>query len=300
MLETAVIAISIAIGTLARLYMLRIDYRMYPSYPQGYLIHLTFGAIAAALGAVAIPAILAKDYQAVTFLALAATQFREVRSVERETLQNMESTELVPRGAAYIEGIARVFEARNYLALLAALISSLVAHSLPFSLGWRLLGASAIGLATPVVLRGAMQGARVADIADIKEAPIDFEGPMLTVGGLRMMNIGLPAARQVYRERGIGIVLIPKNPDAKATLANTGQCQAVAHDAAGQLGIYMATDEPEFTPVARRDSATGNVVLVIIPAEHNPEALKIAVGSVPVLEGVRRHPLSSRAGQIAD
>ncbi len=65
------------------------------------------------------------DLAAASFLALAATQFREVRSVERETLRNMEDTELVPRGSAYIEGIARVFEARNYLTMLTGLGASL-------------------------------------------------------------------------------------------------------------------------------------------------------------------------------
>src|SRR5690554_3354403 len=94
-------------GSLSRLYTLRIDYRQYPSYPQGLTIHLALGAIAAFLGAVAAPAIAAEEYAAATFLALAATQFREVRNMERQTLLNLETSELVPRGTAYIEGIAR-------------------------------------------------------------------------------------------------------------------------------------------------------------------------------------------------
>jgi hypothetical protein len=42
------------------------------------------------------------------------------------------------------------------------------------------------------------------------------------------------------------------------------------------------------------------VVLVIIPAERNVEALMMAVGNVPVLEGVTRRPLSAKAGRLAD
>ncbi|MGI6082564.1 MAG: YIEGIA family protein [Limnochordia bacterium] len=290
------IAMSIAIGTLARWYMLRVDSRMYPSYPQGYLIHLTFGAIAAALGAVAVPAVIAKDYQAVTFLALAATQFREVRSLERETLQNMENTELVARGTAYIEGIARVFEARNYLALLASLITSLVAHLMPS----RLIIAAIAGASVPLLLRRAMQGLRVSDIARFCEVPIEFDGPMLVAGGIGIMNVGLPDTRKKYLEKGVAIAVIPKDANAKATLSNIGQHQAMLHDVAGQLGVLKDTGEAEFTPIARRDPVSGQVVLVIIPAERNIKALMTAVGSVPVLESVRRRPLSSRAGRLAD
>ncbi|MBC7326372.1 MAG: YIEGIA domain-containing protein, partial [Moorella sp. (in: Bacteria)] len=48
-------------GTVARLVMLRVDYRQYPGYPHGYVTHLSLGFIAAALGAVAVPAILKPD-----------------------------------------------------------------------------------------------------------------------------------------------------------------------------------------------------------------------------------------------
>lgn len=294
------IAVSVVLGTLARWYMLRVDYRMYPSYPQGYLIHLTFGAIAASLGAVAVPAVIAKDFQAVTFLALAATQFREVRALERETLLNMEDTELVPRGAAYIEGIARVFEARNYLALLTSLLTSLVAYLLPDSFGHRLIVAAAVGAFVPLFLRRAMQGSRIRDLARIREVPVEFDGPLLMAGGVRMMNLGLPDVRDKYREQGLAIAVIPKDANAKATLANAGQQQAMVHDAAGQLGVLQDTGEPEYAPIARRDPVSGTVVLVIIPAERNPEALMMAVGNVPVLEGVRRRPLSAKAGRLAD
>jgi len=47
-------------GALARLDTLIVDYRQYPSYPQGYTIHMTLAVIAAFLGAVAIPALAVK------------------------------------------------------------------------------------------------------------------------------------------------------------------------------------------------------------------------------------------------
>lgn len=42
----------------------------------------------------------------------------------------MEATELVPRGAAYIENIAKIFEARNYIAMAVAALTSLAVYLL--------------------------------------------------------------------------------------------------------------------------------------------------------------------------
>ena len=76
-------------GTIGRYYMLRSDYRQYPSYPHGVVTHMSLGLIAAVLGAVAIPALAEREFTAVTFLALAATQFRDIREIERKTLTKM-------------------------------------------------------------------------------------------------------------------------------------------------------------------------------------------------------------------
>ncbi len=62
------ISFGISFGFISRLLMLRTDYRQYPTYPHGKIIHISLGVIAAALGAVAIPALLNKNYTAVTFL----------------------------------------------------------------------------------------------------------------------------------------------------------------------------------------------------------------------------------------
>ena len=85
-LYTQAVIAGLVVGFLARLRMLRTDYRQYPTYPHGHVIHLSLGLIAAALGSVAVPALLDRNYTAVTFLTLAAQQFREVRNMERETL----------------------------------------------------------------------------------------------------------------------------------------------------------------------------------------------------------------------
>src|SRR5690554_4561850 len=139
-------------GFLARLYMLRRDYRQYPSYPQGWAVHLFVGFIGAAIGAVIVPAVIEKEYAAVSFLILAASQFREVRNVERATLGAMESTELVKRGTAYIEGIARVFEARNYLSIWVALSVAVVSAIWRGALWGRLAACALVGWLVTLLL----------------------------------------------------------------------------------------------------------------------------------------------------
>jgi len=288
------VAAGVAAGTLARLVLLRRDYRQFPSYPQGYTIHLSLGFIAAALGAIAPPAIATGDLAAASFLALAATQFREVRAVERESLVNMEATELVPRGAAYIEGIARVFEARNYLTMVTALAASLAGViAVPWGPWWSLGVALAAGLVAVALVRGLMSGQRIGDIAVVKPVPLEFDGPLLTVAGVQIMNVGLPASRERYLNEGLAVVIRPKDANARATLSNVGQRQAIAHEVAMLLGIKMDVDEPEFTPIARQNPATGEVVMAIVPLLPDERALVQAVEYVPVLEGTVRKPVAS-------
>lgn len=99
------IIIGVLFGVTARIQLLRTDYRQYPTYPHGKVIHMALGVIAAGLGAVAVPALLNKDYTAVTFLTVAAQQFRDVRNMERQSLMQIDSMELVPRGQLILKGL---------------------------------------------------------------------------------------------------------------------------------------------------------------------------------------------------
>lgn len=304
-MDPTVLAVGLGtiLGTCARLSMLRVDYRQYPSYPQAYVIHLTLGVIAAFLGAVAIPALLDKDFAAATFLSLAATQFREVRNIERETLNRIESTELVVRGTAYIEGIARVFEARNYIAMVTATVSTggfLLGHELTGSWFWSVVLAVVVGIGCILVLERGMRGLKVADMATVRPATIEFDDATMVVAGNRLMNVGTETAREKYLKEGLAVVIEPKDPNAKATLANTGQRQALAHNAAALLGVKKDVDTPEFTPIVRRNIETGEVNLVLIPAERDMDALIRAVLDTPVLEGAYRRPLAAKAARMVD
>lgn len=290
------VTVGVVAGTWARIRLLRMDYRQFPSYPQGYATHITLGFIAAFLGAIAPPAIVTGELAAASFLALAATQFREVRTAERETLRNMEATELVQRGPAYIEGIARVFEARNYMAMLTGLLASLagtVASSYGGGIVWSVVAAVVSGFATAAFLQRLMGGKRIGDIAEVSSTNLYFEGPILTVEDVSIMNVGLPSARQRYEKEGLAVKIVPKDANGRATLANLGQRQAIAHEAALLLGVELDVDEPEYIPVARQHPQTGIVVLAIVPMLQDEAAFIRAVEYVPVLEGARRKPVSS-------
>lgn len=288
------VAYGIAMGSLGRLLLLRADYRQYPSYPRGYITHMVLGVIAAALGAIAIPALAEKEYTAVTFLALAAQQFRDIRGMERDSLERIDSSEMVPRGPDYIEDIAKTFEARNYIAMVTGLATSLAIYFTGISyLG---IGAGAVVF---FAISRSLKGQVVGDIADVIEAQIKFDGPLLKVDGVVVMNVGLKEAREKYLQRAIAVRIIPKDDNSRATLGNMGQRQAIQHNAAIQLGIRKDIDEPEFTPVARRNNENGDIVLAIFPVEPDIECLIQAVKRTPVLESSKRKPLDSIAGRKA-
>lgn len=293
------IAAAVAVGTFARLIMLRSDYRQYPSYPHAYVVHLGLGFIAASLGALSVPAIVTRNFMAASILALAGQQFREVRDMERRSLEKLEDTELVPRGTAYIEGIARVFEARNYLAMAAALATSLVSYALPLPRGMAIAAGAACGLFTAAVIGGVFGRRVVGDIAVVREGRIRFDGPLLSVDGIVLANIGRAEARSIIETQGIGVVVEPKDDNARATLANVGQRQAIVHDAASIMGVRVDVSERDFTPLMRLDITTGRAGMVIVPMERDVEALLEVVRRVPVIETSVRKPLATRAGRIA-
>lgn len=286
------ILISIIIGTLTRFIILKVDYRRYPGYPHSYIVHLGMGIIASALGAVALPSIVEKDFAAVTFLALAAQQFREIRKMERDTLSVLEQTELIRRGEDYIEGIARVFEGRNYLTIF---------NSLSTSIGYYLGGlpiALLIGILGLLIVFLFNRGIRVEQIAKVRTGNLKFEGANLYIENIHIMNVGLSSSRKIYLERGLGAVIEPYNDNARATLANVGQRMAICHDASSLLGVYKDVATPEFMPLARLDLDTGRVGLVIVPIEKDQECLLEAIRKTPVLESAIKKPLQTEIGRI--
>jgi len=271
-------------GVTARLLMLRSDYRQYPAYPHGKVIHIALGIIASALGAVAVPALYDKDYTALTFLTLAAQQFREVRNMERGTLTAIDELELVPRGAAYIEGISVVFEGRNYLSIFAALVVSLAVMATSW---WGGLIAGAFCIA--VVFRF-MRGTTIAHIAHVEKAEVRMDGPDLYVGDVYMMNVGLDENREIISKEGMGFILTPKNDDARVTLANLGQRQAILHDVSTRLGVFRDDGDPALLPIGKLGLKSGKLGLLVLPREKDLDKAYKAVSGVPLLEAAVRRP----------
>ena len=288
-----VILTGLVLGTIARILMLRSDYRQYPGYPHGYITHLSLGFIAAALGTLAIPALAEKDFAAVTFLSLAAQQFRDIRNMERETMANLEVVELVPRGLDYVEGIARVFESRNYLVMFTALVTSAVTYW--GSWYWAVM-AGALIIALNTIF---MQGKVIGDIAQVVPAKISFEGALLKVDEVVIMNVGLTDAREKILAEGLGAKIIPKNANALAVLHDMGQRQAILHTAASLLGTKREIGEQEWSPLARKEIDSGEIMLFLLPVYRNQKSLVEAINRTPVLESAKRKPLTTKAGKAA-
>ncbi|MFR6291074.1 MAG: YIEGIA family protein [Peptococcaceae bacterium] len=292
-LYTEAILLGMTAGFLARLYMLRTDYRNYPSYPHGYIIHLSLGAIAASLAAIALPALLEEEYTAVTFLVLCAQQFRDIRNMERETLMKLEENTLVPRGLDYIEGIAKVFESRNYLVMLVALVTS--GATIWGGWTWGVLA----GLVMILFSRFLMRGSYIRNIAKVEQGQLHFEKSLLYVDDIVIMNVGDPAAREKILEEGIGLMLHPYDDDGRSVLNNLGQRQAMLHDISMLVGNKLEIGEQEWTPAARKNMETGALGIFLMPNEKDIACVIEAAKRTPVLESAVQKPLANTIGRKA-
>lgn len=278
-------------GTLSRILMLKTDYRQYPTYLHGKIIHISLGFIAASLGAIAVPALLEQEYTAVTLLTVAATQFREVRNMERSTLTETDGFELVPRGKTYIEGIAISFESRNYLCIFTAFIGTLlyILLNLPIAL----IGS----IACLFLSKRLMSGSTITEIANIEYKPLTFDGAGLYVDNIYIMNIGIVERREEILKYGMGFILEPKNINVRQTLAHLGQRQAILHDVSVSLGVFRDSGTPALTPLIKRDLDDGRIGVFILPQIRDISLAQKIIGSVPVLESAIRLPTKSKPYQ---
>ncbi|WP_202080027.1 YIEGIA family protein [Caldalkalibacillus salinus] len=281
--------LGVALGFLGRVVMLKTDYRQYPTYPHGSIIHLALGFIAAALGSIAVPALYEKEFTAITFLSLAAQQFREVRNMERNTLSELDSMEMVSRGTAYIEGIAMAFEGRNYLVILTAFLTSLSVMLINWWVG------IVVGLLSIILAYIYHQGSSLKKIADIHLGQVRFEGPNLFVDDIHIMNVGVKESQKLILERGLGFVINPKSMDSIVTLSNLGQRQAILHDLSVGLGVYRDAGNPSLTPLTRRDINDGRVAVFFLPQIKSEAQAKNVISKVPILENAVRIPSESDA-----
>ncbi|MBV7272542.1 YIEGIA family protein [Clostridium sp. PL3] len=277
------ILIPVLCGTLARYLTLIVDYRQYPSYPNGYLIHLVTGFISSGIGAIAIPALLEKNFEAITFLFLATEQFRDVRRIEKESLQSLDDVEHVFRGEAYIDGIAKTFEARNYFALLVSFVTSLTMHIVPHKIMLiNIIFGILSGVITLYILKNFSKGKAVQDIADISLAKITVKNSDLYVDDIFVTNhLGTDKSRKLVQDNGIAAIIRPKEEHFNRILNHNGQRQAIIFEICRVLGLkrYHYT---------RRDYETGRIAVVMVPIIYDEGAFIETIKKTPLLESIKK------------
>lgn len=278
-----IILCGIGMGTVARLVTLKIDTRQTPSFPNGMFISVFMGVVASFLGAVAIPALLARDLTAVTFLTLGVQHFREVRTTEKESLEKLESVEFTKRGPAYIDGIAKTYESRYYISLVTALAVVLALELLGRAEpAFNLALALAVGLAVIALLRALTKGKCVGDICTLKEGKLTLEGSDLYVDGMYVTSqLGTDHSRALFLKEGVGFVITPKKKKFEITLNNYGQRQALLFEATRTFGMKRFA----FT---RKSFKEGKIVLAFVPILRQPEAIMDVLRKTPVLENSRK------------
>lgn len=281
--ELIIIVIGIITGTAARLITLRVDFRQVPTYPSALFNNVVQGFIAASLGAVAIPAVLAGDFAAVTFLTVAVQQFRDIRTAEMESLGNLEHTEYAKRGQAYIDGISKTFESRSYISLVTSFVSVL-AMQLTGSGNILLLAAfgTVSGAVVMITLYRFTKGKMIGIICDIVPGKIEVKGSELYVDGIFVTNfLGTDLSRELMSSQGLAVVIKPRDEGSRMTLENAGQRQAVAFEAFRTLGVKQYN-------FVRRDIPSGKVILAFIPIERDMDKLIYVVSHTPILENSRK------------
>jgi hypothetical protein len=289
--DLIIILCGMVMGTIARFVTIRIDSRQVPSYPSGYLINLVTGFIAAALGAVAIPALLSKDFTAVTFLALALQHFRDVRKQEKESLEMLECSEMAPRGAGYIDGIAKTYEARNYISLLTSLGTVLILTLAGLRQTFANLALAAVtGGAILYLLVNFTKSKRIGDVCDISQGAIEVRGGSLYADDIHVTDmLGTEIARKLFREEGVAVVVKPRQERHRLIVEQQGQQKAMLFDAIRSYGVKRY----QFT---QHNMPDGRVVIAFVPILRDAQGILDSIRATPILESGRKRRYGLRKG----
>jgi len=280
--------VALFLGILCRGLVLRVTDKQYPSRPQDYLEQIIISGLAASLGAIAFPALIDKEFSALTFFAVAIQQFQGISQEEKITIENIDNGEVVPKGAAYIEEISSTYESRSYISLFSSLVASVMyiyfARAFKFDFLpctiLAIIGAAIVGLIFKIYLRRSSIG----DIADVVEAKIKFDGPILKVNDVFISNIGLDDTRNKYLKEGIAIEVIPKNMKAYGIISDLGQRQAILHNLYIHFGINKDVDEKDLLAITKVDLEKNTLVIPYLPLVKDMNELMKVVKSTPILE----------------
>nr|WP_257536017.1 YIEGIA family protein [Metabacillus litoralis] len=221
----------------------------------------------------------------VTFLTLAIQQFREVRKSERESFKDLENTEYAYRGDAYIDGIAKTFESRNYFSLIVSFITGLTIQLVQQfnEIIWiNVISGTLVGLVVLYVLKRFSKGKTIGDIAQVKEGKVEVKGSELFVDGIYVSNLlGSENASNLFQEEGLAVVIYPNEEHFRISLDNYGQRQAALFEATRTLGVKRY----HFT---RKEYAEGRIVITLVPIIKDIDRLIEAVKKTPLLESTKK------------
>ena len=196
--------IGIIIGLITRLIMLNLEQKQYPTQPNVLISQLVLAFVASCLGALLVPALIERSYTSITFLSLAAEQFRQVRENRRDTLTELEAKQLVKRGNAFIEEIAKTYEVRNYMCIISSFFTVgfyyLITSEFKVGSNIGLIISTIFGIILAFILKKLLKRDSIGDIADVKIVDVTFENDsILKVGSLSgITNIGLKSERERF------------------------------------------------------------------------------------------------------
>ncbi|MBU5306728.1 YIEGIA family protein [Clostridioides mangenotii] len=280
--------VSVVIGILCRGLVLVVKNKQYPSRPQDYLEQIISSGLSAALGAIVLPAILDKEYAALTFFAIAIQQFQGLADQERITLKNTDSEEVVPKGDAYVEEIASTYESRSYISLFSALAASVAYIGVfrRFDAGFLVCTVSAIiaGVIVGLIFRKYLKRKSVGDIANVVPANIVLDGPLLKVNDTVITNLGLDDSKKKYIEKGLAIEIKPISKEMFGIINDLGQRQAIIHNMYIHLGIDKDTDEFDIVALSKVDTKNKTIVIPYVPILKDIDVMINSAKSTPILE----------------
>jgi hypothetical protein len=144
-----------------------------------------------------------------------------------------------------------------------------------------------------------MKGPTVSDIAKVKIVPLNIENNNVGIDDIIIMNVGEKEGLDKWKSEGLGIKIIPRDENARATLANLGQRQTILHDLSILMGMKVDKGMQLYTPLARIELDKGTLNIILIPQEPDPEFIKKAIEKIPVVESSQRKPLKSKMGKMA-
>ncbi len=298
--------IGILIGIISRLLMLNLDNKQYPTRPNVLISQIVLAFVSSSLGALLVPALIERSYTSITFLSLAAEQFRQVRQNRRSTLQNLEDTQLVQRGSAFIEEIARTYEVRNYMCIITSFLTVgiyyIIVSEFKLDETPSLIISSICGIILAFIIKKVLTRQTIGDIADIVPVEIKFvDDFIMQVGDLKgITNMGSKSDRERYLSKGLGIEIIPKDKNYinAGILLDPGQRQAIIYNIYSRIGLYRENNEPAFSPLPRRNPDKESLVIAYIPMEKDINKLIEAVKSCPILSSSTGKNLSLKQYKI--